>query len=189
MSKTLPYKKLVVPAGLKGQINGRLDKSLLVGVKTGGKMYKEAAEAFNKMYDAAMAAGIQLRNIGDYRSYDGQYAMFMDRYEVAKPNDPRLGKKTTVTRKFDGKTWILKKGKAPSAAPDPTGKSGSNHGWGLAIDLAVEGKGGNIVGMASAKKGFKWMCENAPTFGFYLQGDNIKSPEFEHWHWQWCDGK
>ena len=85
MSKSLPYKKLVVPAGLKGQINGRLDKSLLVRVKTGGKMYKEAAEAFNKMYDAAMAAGIQLRNIGDYRSYDGQFAMFMDRYEVAKP--------------------------------------------------------------------------------------------------------
>ena len=108
MSKTLPYKKLVVPAGLKGQINGRLDKNFLVRVKTGGKMYKEAAEAFNKMYDAAMAAGVHLRNIGDYRSYDGQFAMFMDRYEVAKPNDPRLGKPKTVTRKFDNKTWILK---------------------------------------------------------------------------------
>ena len=189
MSKTLPYKKLVVPSGLKGQINGRLDKNLLVRVKTGGKMYKEAAVAFNKMYSAALAAGIQLRNIGDYRSYDGQFAMFIDRYEVAKPKDPRLGKKNTVARKFDGKTWILKKGRAPSATPDPTGKSGSNHGWGLAIDLAVEGKGGNIVGMASAPKAFKWLCENAPTYGFYLQGSNMKSPEFEHWHWQWCDGK
>lgn len=181
-----PYKPLKLPAGLKGQINGRLDKSLLVKVKTGGKMYKEAAEAFNRMYDAAAKAGITLRNIGDYRSFEGQLEMFLHRYEPAKPNDPRLKKKNTVTRKYDGKVWILKKGMAPSAAPDPTGKSGSNHGWGLAIDLAVEGKGGNIVGMASAKKALKWMCTNAPTFGFYLQGSDPKSPEFEAWHWQYC---
>lgn len=188
MAKQYPYKKLVLPKGLKGQINGRLDKALLERVKTGGKMYKTAAEQFNKMYDAAIAAGITLRNIGDYRSFDGQLQMFLDRYEVAKPNDKRLASKKTVTRKYDGKLWILKKGKAPSAAPDPTGKSGSNHGWGLAIDLAVEGKGGNIVGMASAPKAFKWMCVNAPTFGFYLQGSDPKSPEFEAWHWQYCDG-
>lgn len=188
MAKQYPYKKLVLPKGLKGQINGRLDKDLLVRVKTGGKMYKTAAVQFNKMYDAAQAAGITLRNIGDYRSFEGQLQMFLDRYEVAKPNDKRLASKRTVTRRYDGKVWILKKGKAPSAAPDPTGKSGSNHGWGLAIDLAVEGKGGNIVGMASAKKAFAWMCANAPTYGFYLQGSNPKSPEFEAWHWQYCDG-
>jgi LAS superfamily LD-carboxypeptidase LdcB len=173
---------------LKGEINGRLNKALLMRVDTGGKMVKPAAVAFNAMYAEALKQGVTLRNIGDYRSYEGQLKMFLDRYEVAKPNDPRLGKRNTVTRKFEGKTWILKKGKAPSAAPDPTGKSGSNHGWGLAIDLAVEGKGGNIVGMASAKKGFKWMCENAPRFGFYLQGSNPKSPEFEAWHWQFCLG-
>jgi len=183
-----PYKKLVLPSCLKGEINGRLNKTLLERVNTGGKMVKPAAVAFNALYEEAKKQGITLRNIGDYRSYDGQLQMFLDRYEVAKPNDPRLNKPKTVTRKFDGKTWILKKGKAPSAAPDPTGKSGSNHGWGLAIDLAVEGKGGNIVGMASAKKGLKFMCENAPRFGFYLQGDNPKSPEFEAWHWQFCLG-
>jgi LAS superfamily LD-carboxypeptidase LdcB len=183
-----PYQKLVLPSSLKGEINGRLNKTLLERVATGGKMIKPAAVAFNAMYSEALKQGVTLRNIGDYRSYEGQLQMFLDRYEIAKPNDPRLGKRNTVTRKFEGKVWILKKGKAPSAAPDPTGKSGSNHGWGLAIDLAVEGKGGNIVGMASAKKGFKWMCENAPKYGFFLQGDNPKSPEFEAWHWQYCLG-
>jgi len=76
----------------------------------------------------------------------------------------------------------------PSAAPDPTGKSGSNHGWGLAIDLAVEGKGGQIVALASAKKALKFMCETAPKYGFFLQGSDPKSPEFEAWHWQYCLG-
>ena len=183
-----PYQKLIMPSCLKGEINGKLNKALLMPVDTGGKMVKPAAVAFNALYAEALKQGVTLRNIGDYRSYDGQLKMFLDRYEVAAANDPRLKKPRTVTRNFDGKVWILKKGKAPSAAPDPTGKSGSNHGWGLAIDLAVEGKGGNIVGMASAKKGFKFMCENAPRFGFFLQGSDPKSPEFEHWHWQFCLG-
>ena len=168
---------------LKGQINGRLDKNLLERVATGGKMLKPASVAFNAMYAEAQKAGITLKNIGDYRSFDGQLAMFMDRYSLQDQK-----RKPQVTRQYEGKTWFLKKGKAPSAAPDPTGKRGSNHGWGLAIDLAVEGKKGQIVNIGNDKKAVRWMCENAPRFGFYLQGDNPKSPEFEIWHWQYCVG-
>lgn len=178
-----PFTPLVLPSMLRGQINGRLDSSLLVRVATGGKMLAPAAVAFNAMYAEAQNAGITLKNIGDYRSYDGQLAMFMDRYSLK--ND---GRKPQVTRTYEGKTWFLKKGKAPSAAPDPTGKRGSNHGWGLAIDLAVEGKQGQILNIGSDKKAVRWLCANAPRFGFYLQGDNPKSPEFEIWHWQFCVG-
>lgn len=36
------------------------------------------------------------------------------------------------------------------------------------------------------------MCENAPRFGFYLQGaptkDGKPNPEYEAWHWQYCLG-
>jgi peptidoglycan hydrolase-like protein with peptidoglycan-binding domain len=36
------------------------------------------------------------------------------------------------------------------------------------------------------------MCENAPRFGFYLQGaptkDGKPNPEYEAWHWQYCIG-
>lgn len=178
-----PYRPMVLPSMLKGQINGRLDAKLLAKVATGGRMLKPAAAAFNALYAEAKKNGITLINIGDYRSFDGQLAMFKDRYSLVDG-----GRKPQVTRTYEGKTWYLKKGKSPSAAPDPTGKRGSNHGWGLAIDLAVEGKKGELVGMGSAKRSFKWLCENAPKYGFFLQGDNPKSPEFEAWHWQFCMG-
>jgi len=182
MNMKIPYKKLALPSVLKGQINGRLDKTLLAPVKCGGKMLKIAAEAFNDMYTEAKAEGITLRNIGDYRSFEAQLDMFNDRYSLKDE-----GRKPQVTRSFEGKTWYLKKGKAPSAAPDPTGKTGSNHGWGLAIDLAAEGKNGEIVSLGGTKKAYPWMLENAPRFGFFLQTDNAKSPEFEAWHWQYCE--
>ena len=53
--------------------------------------------------------------------------------------------------------------------------------FGLAIDL----------NMQDAKR-YKWMCENAPKYGFYLQGaptkDGKPNPEYEAWHWQYCVG-
>ena len=175
-----PCIKLVVPTALKQYKNGQLPANLLAKVKTGGQMYAPVAEQFNKMYDAALAAGFKLKNEGDYRSFQGQLNMFMDRYTTAD-----TGRVPQVTRKYEGKTWYLKKGKAPSAAPDPTGLRGSNHGWGLAIDLGYD-KGGKLTSMGG--KCFEWMCANAPSYGFYLQGSNPKSKEFEAWHWQYCLG-
>ena len=173
-----PCIKLVVPTPLKQYKNGQLNPSVLASVKTGGKMYAPVAEQFNKLYDAALAAGFKLKNVGDYRSFDSQLSMFLDRYVTEDTG-------TGVKRQYDGKTWYLKKGKAPSAAPDPTGLKGSNHGWGLAIDLGYD-QGGKTASMGGAC--FEWMCANAPSYGFYLQGSDPKSKEFEAWHWQYCLG-
>jgi LAS superfamily LD-carboxypeptidase LdcB len=173
-----PFIKLTVPTALKQFKNGQLPANVLASVKTGGKMYAPVAEQFNKMYDAALAAGFRLKNVGDYRSFEGQLTMFMDRYVTEDTG-------TGVTRKYEGKTWYLKKGKAPSAAPDPTGLKGSNHGWGLAIDLGYD-QGGKLASMGGAC--FEWMCANAPKYGFYLQGSDPKSKEFEAWHWQYALG-
>jgi hypothetical protein len=167
-----PYKKLVLPTALKSQINGKLEAGTLAKIAIGGHMWIGAARAFNAMNKKAVADGIKLINIGDYRSYQGQLAMFKDRYALTDG-----GRVPQVTRTFGGKTWYLKKGKSPSAAPDPTGKKGSNHGWGLAIDLNV-----------TNPKVAEWLCANAPTYGFYLQGDDPKSREFELWHWQYVLG-
>ena len=175
---TYPFIKLVVPTALKQYKNGQLPASVLASVKTGGKMYAPVAEQFNKMYDAALAAGFKLKNVGDYRSFEGQLAMFNDRYVTTDTG-------TGVTRQYEGKTWYLKKGKAPSAAPDPTGLKGSNHGWGLAIDLGYD-QGGKLASMGGAC--FDWMRANAPKYGFYLQGSDPKSKEFEAWHWQYALG-
>jgi peptidoglycan hydrolase-like protein with peptidoglycan-binding domain len=173
-----PYIKLVVPSALKAHKNGQLPANLLAKVKTGGQMYAPVASQFDKMYDAALAAGFKLKNVGDYRSFEGQLNMFMDRYVTEDTG-------TGVTRKYEGKTWYLKKGKAPSAAPDPTGLKGSNHGWGLAIDLGYD-VNGKLTSMGG--KCFEWMCANAPKYGFYLQGSDPKSKEFEAWHWQYALG-
>lgn len=173
-----PFIKLTVPTALKQYKNGQLPASVLAKVKTGGQMYAPVAAHFNNLYDAALAAGFKLKNVGDYRSFDGQLAMFMDRYVTEDTG-------TGVTRKYEGKTWYLKKGKAPSAAPDPTGLKGSNHGWGLAMDLGYD-NGGKLTSMGG--KCFEWMCANAPKYGFYLQGSDPKSKEFEAWHWQYALG-
>jgi peptidoglycan hydrolase-like protein with peptidoglycan-binding domain len=175
---SLPFIKLVKPSALNPYKNGQLPKELLAKVKTGGLMFAPVAEQFNKMYDAALTAGFKLKNIGDYRSFEGQLKMFLDRYVTTDTG-------TGVTRQYEGKTWWLKKGKAPSAAPDPLGVKGSNHGWGLAIDLGYD-NGGKLTSMGG--KCFEWMCANAPKYGFYLQGSDPKSKEFEAWHWQYALG-
>ena len=160
-----PYKKLVVPAALQGVPNGKLSGKILRPVKCGGQMYVEAAEAFNRMYDQASQSGIKLRNVGDYRSFEAQLGLFKQRYSKTDH-----GRKPTVTRTYEGATWYLRPGMAPCSTP---GKS--NHGLGLAIDLDV-----------TTAKVLDWLCANAPTYGFYLQSDDPKSPEFEAWHWQFC---
>jgi LAS superfamily LD-carboxypeptidase LdcB len=172
-----PYKKLVIPSELEKLGNGKLKPAMLASVKCGGKMYKPVAAKFNELYDAALEAGHKLKNIGDYRPYEAQLRLFEERYSIKDE-----GRKPTVTRVVDGKTYFLKKGCSPSSSP---GKS--NHGFGLAIDVGVE-RAGKLVALASDKKALQWMCANAPTWGFYLQSDDPKSPEFEAWHWQYCQG-
>ena len=166
---------------MDGLKNGQLPDSMLSRVKTGGRMWSPAAEEFNKMYDAALAAGHKLRNVGDYRSFESQLRMFLDRYDTTDH-----GRSPQVRRTYEGKYWYLKPGKAPSATPDPEGKSGSNHGWGLAIDLAYEDSNGRLRGMSGPC--FDWLCENAPKYGFYLQTSDRSSKWWEAWHWQYCLG-
>ena len=197
-----PAKKLVLPTEFKNFKNGKLPDGRLKPVKCGGQMYAPVAVWFDKMYDAALAAGFKLRNVGDYRSFKSQLTLFESRYSDVKPivetvknyrvkkslpptfpDDDKLSE-YFVTRMYEDKTWYLKYGKAPSATPGT-----SNHGWGLAMDLAYEVKG-KLTSMGG--KCFNWLCGNAPKYGFYLQylkGKNDRTnPEFEAWHWQYCLG-
>lgn len=170
-----PAKDVTIPNRLKNISNGRLPDNVLKSVKCGGRMFLRAATDFDAMYDAALAAGIKLRNVGDYRSYEAQKALFEERYSLKDD-----GRKPQVTRVVEGQTYFLKKNCSPSSSP---GKS--NHGYGLAIDLGVEVKGA-LKALASETKALKWMCENAPSFNFFLQESDPKDPNFEAWHWQWC---
>jgi LAS superfamily LD-carboxypeptidase LdcB len=167
-----PTKRLVVPEALGPVANGKLPRRLLRKTKAGGYLYVPVAKSFNAMWKHARSEGVDLKLTGNgYRSYERQYAMFMDRYSLEK-----TGRVPEVTRIFDGRKYFLKKGKSPSATPGT-----SNHGYGLAVDLDV-----------SNHKVFAWLDANAPTYGFYLQGkptraDGSKNPEYEGWHWQKVD--
>lgn len=177
-----PSKKLVVPTELRMYHNGQIPKHLLAKLSFGGELWRGAAFALNIMLADAKKAGLHLTNNGDYRPHDRVVKLFLDRY-----SDKPTGRTPQVTRKYQGKTWYLKKGKSPSAAPSEQGpgKGGSPHGWGLAVDLAERRKG---VKRSLSAPTIKWLCDNAPKYGFYLQGSDPKSPEFEIWHWQLADG-
>lgn len=167
---SVPYRNIVLDKTLKLYGNGKIPKKLLSPLKARGTMYSPAAFWFNAMYDAAKAEGVILRSVSaGYRSYESQEQLFLDRYSKT----PTL-RKPAVTRKWQGKTWWLKRGKSPAATP-----GFSPHGWALAQDLEI------------TPKTFKWLCDNAPKFGFYLQGPRYlangkPNPEFEAWHWQFC---
>lgn len=112
-SKNLhPVAKMILPKQVQKVGNGNLTPKMLTNVKCGGKMWTNAAEAFNAMYDAALAAGHKLKNIGDYRPLDGQLALFNDRYSLEDQ-----GRNPKITRNYNGKTWYLKPGKAPAGTP------------------------------------------------------------------------
>jgi LAS superfamily LD-carboxypeptidase LdcB len=146
---------------------GKLTPEMLTTSVNGAKFWRWAGIAFNQMFNDAEKAGFKLQNIGDYRSYEQQLAMFKDRYSTTDG-----GRKPQVTRTWDGKTWYLKPKMSPSSSPGR-----SNHGLGLAIDINV-----------TKAEVLNWLCENAPKYGFYLQSDDPKSPEFENWHWQYVCG-
>lgn len=170
-----PVLPVVMPSDLAGVSNGELPGNLLRSLKaTKGRLHHEAATAFNCLQLHAYFQGVDLQatSVADtYRSLEQQKKTFVDRY-LGLPT----GRKPEVTRKFQGKTYYLKPGKAPSASPGT-----SNHGWGLAIDIA--GATGNRLG---------WMLGPSPLespvikFGFSWEVES--GPNAESWHIRYVCG-
>lgn len=161
-------KTIIKPADLAGKQNGQLPATLLKPIP-GGQLHKNAVAGYNAMRAAAAKAGITLQptsSADTYRSLAIQEAAFFQRYSP-RPTT------STVTRTYRGQTYWLKKGYAPSASPGM-----SNHGWGLAVDIAS----------ASGKR-FTWLIANANKYGFYIGVGDSTSPNFEPWHWEYVLGK
>jgi len=169
-----PVAKPRLDATLRLYGNGKLPASILKPIHAGGRLYGPAAWWFNLMFEDAKKDGIVLKSVSaGYRSYETQKAMFLDRYSRV----PTL-RKPAVKRCWEGKTYWLKRGKSPSAAPASSCSPGSNHGWGLAQDLDVTGPKGAAT--------FRWLCANAPRYGFYMEAPP-SSPSYERWHWVFCN--
>lgn len=166
---------IIMPTDLAGQKNGELNPALLRDIKApAGKLHHLAATAWNAMQLAAYFDGIELKHVGAYRPIKEQINLFNTRYSATKT--PR---KPEVTRKYQGKTWYLKPGMAPAGTP-----STSNHGIGLAIDVAnCSGKrlewllGDGFMTSNALKYGFSWEVKdgaNAEAWHIrYIAGDTL----------------
>jgi len=161
-----PVHPVKLPADLRGISNGKLPQKLLAPIKPSGQLHHLAARAWNAMREAAALEGVELRHVGAMRSYEQQVQLFQERYQ-ATPNGAR------VTRKWNSRTYYLRPGKAPSATPGT-----SNHGWGLAIDVADIGSGNRLP----------WLVQNAVRFGFSWEVADPSNPNFEAWHLRYFPG-
>lgn len=188
---SLPVAPVVKPSDLAGVENGHLGSNTLVEVQYVGRLHHLAARAFNAlaMHAYAHAQGMPLTftHGGTYRSYNQQVTLFKSRYEIGGAH----GGCKNWDSNGDGKVerWCKKlvNGKVPATAAVP---GTSNHGWGLAIDVAWDSDESDGIGPDDAQyikghPGWPWLLENAHRFGFswelqsepwhirYVAGDNV----------------
>ena len=179
LPKKLPVSRLIMPADLRECSNGELPASLLRKISPSGKMHHLAAQSWAVLQELAEKEGFKLVHVGDYRPYSQQLSLFKSRM---KPY-PNAKKDKQTVRTFEGKKWYLHNG-APVATPGT-----SNHGWGLAIDVAVKGKIG-VVSVSTKFKpsgksaldfllreaqslGWSWELQSEPWHIRYVAGDKI----------------
>lgn len=142
--------------------NGRLEDSELAMTKGGKKLLKEAAAKFDEMYDAADAAGYELKLVGGYRTFESQNKIFdWDLYV-------ETGGSLTDTKATKGAKRAKKGSNGKTAAAFP---GTSNHGLGVAIDI------GNYDD--NSLLGMYWVMKNGYKYGWsWYEGYSID----EQWH-------
>lgn len=172
----LPVAPVKLPTDLGGQSNGKLNVSLLTIVHGGSTLHHLAARAWNALVASASAAGFEMTYTygGCYRNYASQVLLFNQRYT------------TTVLRGRPIKVWngvvyYQKPNTAMAAVPGT-----SNHGWGLAVDTALDGDLADGVGpddaISISQALLTWMLANVARFGFSWEAQS------EPWHIRYIAG-
>ena len=186
----LPILRVTKPANLRGESNGDLPEGLLRSVGKGGLLHVNAARAFEALRADAAIAGFDLTYTwgGTYRSYQSQVALFESRYD----RDYVEGRNVkTGSRTWNGVRYYKRKGVAAAATPGT-----SNHGWGLAVDMALDsdrsdgldpddavyiGPALNYLYANAERFGWSWELQSEPWHLRYVAGDDIPEAvrEFE----------
>lgn len=185
----LPIRPLVMPSTLKGQQNGKLEDRLLAPIGVGNaRMEATAARAFRAMFAEARKAGFDPRHVGDYRPFQQQLNLFLSRYQPATFSTYTLT--APAHRKiwnqaeqhgYKTKYWVKKRnpnGSYPATAATP---GNSNHGWGLALDIAQE-LDGDPAPESISPNFVQWLINNAHRYGISAE---LQS---EPWHWRYVAG-
>ncbi len=150
---TQVHRRFPFPSTVEGLPNGELPDEVLHDVFAAdgtkvGRLCKPATRAFQAMVATAAADGVDLRPtsvVDTYRPLTVQKRIFDERYE---PNGTGGGCKTC-----EGFGVRCKKSKDVDTAACP---GTSNHGRGIAVDIANVTLGGRLA----------WLEANAQTFGF-----------------------
>lgn len=185
---TLPKLPMSFPSTLHGQTNGSLPPHLLKKIGVGSALMEiTAARSFMAMFAEARSLGFNIKHVGHYRSFKEQLNLFVSRYEPvsfaaysATPSSRRKKWEDASKYGYGSSYWVkrLVNGRYPATASTP---GNSNHGWGLALDIAEE------YDSDSAPDPIRnvfvnWLIGNAHRFGISAELDS------EPWHWRYVAG-
>lgn len=148
-------------------INGKLDALKDVApIYSGHVLRADAAASWMRLTGDY---GRQIRVTDAYRSYVTQERIFKQRYTPQKSGGGYYGD----VRFWNGVRYVRKPGTAAAAVPGT-----SNHGWGVALDLAD----GVNTGAGPA---WEWLQANAARYG-WVNPAWAKNPRtYEPWHWEY----
>lgn len=169
-----PVEPITRPSELNGQDNGWLSADILVAI-AGGMLLRNPARAWNAFVSAASKAGIVLEPTSPsdtYRSFYTQVRLFETNY---RPGYNILST-TTDWKIWKGQKWYRKRGKATAAIPGT-----SNHGWGLAVDVANASSRRLVWMLDNAHRfGFTWEIQSEPWHIRYVLGDQVTKAVLEY---------
>jgi len=154
---------VALPADLLGHANGELDEGLLRPVP-GGRLHWRAARAWEAMRAAAWADGVLLEPmhwLDTYRPLVVQVRLFQWRYSSEPAGD-------AAPVSWNGSAWWLRPGSDVAAVP-----GSSEHGWGLAVDVAGVRRQERMAWLAAhaARFGWRWTIPSEPWHLCYVAGD------------------
>ena len=190
VTRKLPITPMRMPSGLTGLRNGKLPTSVLRPIGVGSaRMETTAARSFIAMFDEARRTlGVQIKHVGDYRPYEQQLSLFLSRYQPVSAAQYAVTS-SAHRKKWDGAIeagysstyWVKKKnpgGSYPATAATP---GNSNHGWGLALDIAEEYDSDGAPDPIRPHF-VEWLVGNAHRYGISAE---LQS---EPWHWRYVAG-
>ena len=162
-----------------------IDPNQLTGKKeiplTGSdyQLLPEAAQAFEAMYEAALAAGFRIRVVSSYRSYEQQRAIWNRKYQ----NNQKAGLSPNTNREK-----IIEYSTLPGT---------SRHHWGTEIDIVdanIPPEGDVLLSEKFHNGGpyeplRLWLEAHAADFGFvcaYPNRPNRSGFYYEPWHYSYA---
>lgn len=190
---TYPVHALTTPGFLAGKRNGQLPSEILEQVGPTGFLVPTAARAYRTLYVLAKSIGIDLTFTygGCYRSFTQQLNLFLSRYRPvsavtywATPASRRKRWHEAGNFGHSSTYWVKKQlanGRYPATAATP---GYSNHGWGLAVDIAYGGHPSQARAIGGHPRwrelqalilecGFSWELQSEPWHIRYNLGDGV----------------